>query len=285
MRKHTGLFRFLIPTLIFGFLATTAVSYSASSVEGGNDYFNPSSLFPKDGYIINASYGNLGPALINNGVIDSEKFSNVYNRSGKPLTKKQLDILIAGSDEKIVINKENAHFLLNFFWAVGLANKNPILDEGKMRDARYGGPHRFASVGGWTLGKSKAMDYYSKYDLLTLTAEEQALVERVSKNIYRPCCGNSTYFPDCNHGMAMLGLLELLASQGASEEEMYETALQVNIFWYPGNYLTIAKYFEKIGFEAGPKEILSSTFSSSAGFRRVRSEVGPVKSGGVNCGV
>ena len=30
---------------------------------------------------------------------------------------------------------------------------------------------------------------------------------KIAKGIYRPCCNNSTYFPDCNHGMAMLGLL------------------------------------------------------------------------------
>ena len=39
----------------------------------------------------------------------------------------------------------------------------------------------------------------------------------VAENIFRPCCGNHTAFPDCNHGMAVLGLLELLASQGATE--------------------------------------------------------------------
>jgi hypothetical protein len=48
-------------------------------------------------------------------------------------------------------------------------------------------------------------------DLIPLTAEQQALVEEVAAEIYRPCCNNSTLFPDCNHGMAMLGFLELLA--------------------------------------------------------------------------
>ena len=58
------------------------------------------------------------------------------------------------------------------------------------------------------------MNHYSMHRFIVLTPEQQALVEKVSKGIYRPCCGNSVYFPDCNHGMAMLGLLELMASQG-----------------------------------------------------------------------
>ena len=43
----------------------------------------------------------------------------------------------------------------------------------------------------------------------------------------------------------MLGLLELMASQGLSEEEMYKYALIVNSYWFPDTYLAIAKYFEK----------------------------------------
>ena len=64
------------------------------------------------------------------------------------------------------------------------------------------------------MAKGDAMEHYSKHALIALTAEEQDLVNRVSLNIYRPCCNNPTYFPDCNHGMAMLGLLELMAAQG-----------------------------------------------------------------------
>ena len=133
------------------------------------------------------------------------------------------------------------------------------------------------------------MTHYSRHNFVVLTPEQQALAERVSKNIYRPCCDNSTYFPDCNHGMAMLGLLELLASQGASEEKIYEVALLVNSYWFPDTYETIAKFFENKGVQwkdVNPKEILGKDFSSASGYSRVLSQIEPVqgRSGG-SCGV
>ena len=97
-----------------------------------------------------------------------------------------------------------------------------------MTDKQFGGADKFASTGGWSLSKGNAMDHYSRHNFVVLTQAQAELVERVSKNIYRPCCNNSTYFPDCNHGMAMLGLLELMASQNISEGQMYKIALSVN---------------------------------------------------------
>jgi len=133
------------------------------------------------------------------------------------------------------------------------------------------------------------MDHYSKYNFVSLTPEQQALVEKVSKGIYRPCCGNSTYFPDCNHGMAMLGFLELMASQGKTEEEMYQAALVVNSFWFPSTYQTIAKLMESRGIQwkdVNSKEVLGANFSSASGYRRVLSQIQPVQSGGGNsCGI
>ena len=102
-----------------------------------------------------------------------------------------------------------------------------------MTDPKYGGAGNFASTGGWTLAQGDVMNHYSMHSFITLTPEQQVLVEKISKEIFRPCCNNSTYFPDCNHGMAMLGLLELMASQGTSEAEMYKIAKEVNSYWFP----------------------------------------------------
>ncbi|MDO8559358.1 MAG: hypothetical protein Q7R84_03430, partial [bacterium] len=185
---------------------------------------------------------------------------------------------------------ENAGFLLNAFWALGLGNKNPILENGPMSDPQDGGAGTFASTGGWTMAKGDAMDHYSKYNFVNLTPAQQSLVERVSQGIYRPCCGNSVYFPDCNHGMAMLGLLELMASQGASEKEMYRIALKVNSYWFPDTYLTIAKYLKEVkntSFDKiDPKEILGKEYSSGAGYRAILQQVTPAENGGGGgCGV
>ena len=160
------------------------------------------------------SWGNMGMKMVEAGVIDKYKFPNFYN------------------EKNLLINSENSHMVLNTLWALGLGNKNPILENGPMVDPRYGGAENFASTGGWTLAKGNAMDHYSIHEFIKLTPEEQALVEAVAKHIFRPCCKNSTYFPDCNHGMAMLGLLELMASQGASEQEMYKIAGEVNGYWF-----------------------------------------------------
>lgn len=228
-------------------------------------------VLPEVGVQLPVTWGDLGEKLVKTGVVDSTKFT--------PLT----------DPGRITISAQNAQIVLNSLWAFGLANANPILDTGPMVDKQYGGAANFASTGGWTIAVGDAMKYYSKYDWVVLTPDQQAVVERVSKNIYRPCCDNSTYFPDCNHGMAMLGLLQLMVSQGVSESDMYKYALVVNSYWFPDTYLTIAKYLDSQGkswVKADPKEILGATYSSSTGYRKIRSQVEPVEqSGGSGCGV
>lgn len=245
-------------------------------------------VLPLKGFVLPVEWGDLGVQMAETGVIDKEKFLAIYeNRGGAQESDKKL--LERGSSGQIVMTPYNANFLLNLFWALGLGNKNDILEKGSMMDKQYGGAGRFASTGGWTLAKGQAMDHYSMHKFMKLTSEQQSLVERVSKNIYRPCCGNSTYFPDCNHGMAMLGLLELMASQGVSEKDMYKVALQVNAYWFPDTYLAIAKYLElkrSSWKKADPKVILGADYSSSIGYNKILSEVEPVQNRkGGSCGV
>lgn len=251
---------------------------------------------PEGGYEIKAAFEDLGPKMIAMGVIDLEKFKQAYASSGQDLSLEELDILTKGSQSKVKINSLNSRFVLNFFWAVGLANKTDILDKGKMMT--YGGlkgAGGFASTGGWTLAKGDAMKYYSKSRLIPLTANQEELVDKVASNIYRPCCDNSTAFPDCNHGMALLGVLELMASNGASEQEMYDAGKYFNAFWFPGNYSDLALYFknkEGISFkDLDPRVLLSKEFSSSTGWQTAKkwlSDQGiipPVAKGGGGCGV
>ena len=245
-------------------------------------------VLPAEGIILPVKWGDLGKQMADAGVIDAEKLENLYkNREG--FSDYEKNLLFGEDNGYLRIDSKNSNFILNLLWAFGLANKNLILETGPMNDPEYGGAGVFASTGGWTLAKGEAMDYYSRYDFILLTTEQQELVEEVSKNIYRPCCGNSTYFPDCNHGMAMLGLLELMASQGASEEEMYDIALRVNSYWFPSTYITIAKYFQKRGVswdEVNPMDILGSAYSSASGYKQILEEIEPPKSGGGGgCGV
>lgn len=247
-------------------------------------------VLPSKGFILPVRWGDLGKRLVEGGVVDRKKIEDLYAQRGG-LDEETNKLLIDSDNGQIRITKDNANTLLNLFWALGLANKNVILEKGPMTDKKYGGDaSKFASTGGWTLSSGNPMGHYSRHVLVRLTPEQQLLVERVSQNIYRPCCGNSTYFPDCNHGMAMLGLLELMASQGVSERDMYKVALQVNAYWFPDTYLTIAKYLEVKGLswqKTDPKELLGASYSSSAGYQKILSQVSPQiqKGGGGSCGV
>jgi len=173
---------------------------------------------PVKGFTINAKYENLGPKMISSGVIDLDKFKQTYEKSSQPLTKEQLEILTKKSNKKIKIDRDNSYFLLNFFWAVGLNNKSKVLDEGDIVKYGEGKVGNFASTGGWSLSKTQPMDYYAKSELIPMIAEQESLVQKVASNIYRPCCDNSTAFPDCNHGMALLAVLQLMAANNATEK-------------------------------------------------------------------
>lgn len=245
-------------------------------------------VIPSQGVILPVVWGDLGVKLARAGVIDIDKFVSMYEDRGV-FTDEYKDLISGQKSGQIMITRENAGYLLNLFWALGLAQKSPVLDSGEMASPAFGGAQNFASTGGWTMAVGDPMAHYSKHAFFELTSEEQALVDKVSRGVYRPCCNNSTHFPDCNHGMAMLGLLELLASQGASEEEMWRVALAVNSYWFPDTYLTIASYMKEQGVSWGkvtPQEILGKEYSSASGYAQIAARVTPLlKKGGGGCGV
>jgi hypothetical protein len=232
---------------------------------------------PKEGYNLSVSYGDLGPRLLESGVIDYDVMAALYQERGTPLSEQQVKILKSGSADEIVITAENANFLLNFFWAVGLANRNSILTEGPMIENSEGQVERFASTGGWGLASKPVTELYASIDLIPLTAEQQHHVEEVATGVYRPCCNNHTLFPDCNHGMAMLGLLEWMASKGASVDEMFEAAKYVNAYWFPQQTLEIAMYLQlnqDTNFvDANAKLVVGDTLSSASGFGMVHQDL------------
>lgn len=246
-------------------------------------------VLPSEGVMLPVSWGDLGAKLVSVGAIDADKFTAIYTQRGA-FTDEYKNLLFGQDDGNLKITKDNAGYLLNLFWALGLASKNPILHTGEMVNPAYGGAGNFASTGGWTIAKGNPMDYYGKHLFFNLSREQQALVDKVSRGIYRPCCGNSTHFPDCNHGMAMLGLLELMASQGVSEEDLWHAALAVNSYWFPDTYITIASYMKNKGIDwkdVNPQEILGINYSSAAGYQRIASQVvSPQQHSGENgCGV
>jgi hypothetical protein len=233
---------------------------------------------PHGGYRLGVHYGTLGPRLLEAGVLDYGAVAGMYERAGMPLTEDQVEILQRGSDAEIVITPENAHFLLNLFWAVGLANRNSILTDGDMVLYGDGEIERFASTGGWTLGSKPVSDIFASLDLIQLTAEQQERVEEVAAAVYRPCCDNPTSFPDCNHGMAMLGLLELMAAQNAGTDAMFEAARYVNAYWFPQQALEVAVYLSAtadLNFtRVDPRMLTGAALSSGSGFAAVHESLG-----------
>lgn len=298
------LLRLIFIVLVFaaGVFSGTQVSLSnqqeASSTDNKASQDTAKMLMamnPPQGFTLPVKYGDVGPQLISSGAIDQKGFDQVFEQAGQPLSQQELEILTKGSSEQVVINQQNARFLLNYFWALGLVNKNAILDKGTIQSASKGIIEGYASTGGWTLGTKPVTALFSSTEILTLDPDQQRRVEDVAKTVYRPCCDNPTYFPDCNHGMAMLGLLELMASQNASVDEMYTAAKNVNAFWFPQQTLEQALYFKASKNQdyaaIDARDIVSVKYSSGSGFQQTHQwlaqngllDKGP-KSGN-NCGV
>jgi len=246
-------------------------------------------VIPEEGVELPIKWGDLGKRMVADGVIDGQKFTELFKNG---LSDDEEQILLGSFDDNIVMTQANSRFVLNILWAFGLANQNEILTAGEMTAQEYGGDaSKFASTGGWSLAKGNVMSHFSAHPYVVLTSEQQDMVDRVSSGIYRPCCGNSTHFPDCNHGMAMLGLLELMAANNVGEQEMYEVALKVNSIWFPQTYIDLATYFKEQGQEwndVDPKLALSQEYSSGKGYAATRQKIQSLPkpaAGGGGCGV
>lgn len=249
-------------------------------------------VLPSKGYQSKIAFNDSVVKLIQNGIVNSDKFESLYkDRGGIP---KEIEMVLKNSsNEKIILTKENAGFYLNLLWPLGISNHMVINNTSPLNgDSLF----NFASTGGWTVGNEEnGGAYFNKFEIIKLSAEQEQLVKKVAENTFRPCCNNSTFFQDCNHGSALLGLLELGASQGLTEEELYREALAFNSFWFPSTYIKTALYFKTVTDtdwkNVDPKIVMSKTFSSASGWsKNVDEELkkrGIVleKSGGGSCGV
>ncbi|MDO8503971.1 MAG: rhodanese-like domain-containing protein [bacterium] len=242
-------------------------------------------VLPKEGFSLPVSWGDIGPKLVGFGVIDLAKFEKAVT-----LTDEQKKILTQNSSDQIKIDAGNGQFVVDMLWALGLAQKSLVYDEGPLGKEYKKDVANFASTGGWTLAKGNAVSYLNRFDLIPLTKEQQSQVAEIAKNVYRPCCGNSTWFPDCNHGMAALAAIELLVSKGIPEADIYKYILGLNSFWFPDSYLTAATYFARQGVawqDVDAKRVLGQEFSSAQGAADIAKKVGPLPyagSAGGSCG-
>ncbi|MEM5811866.1 MAG: hypothetical protein QXG91_03975 [Candidatus Aenigmatarchaeota archaeon] len=221
-------------------------------------------VLPPEGFKTKLVLGETVKKMIDCGVIDIEKMKKLYNNQIPEYVQK----LINGYYEPLVINQEAANYLLNIFWPLGLSNKTEFNKNIPFSEKDL---PRLASTGGWWLGKKdNGAEYFNRCEIIKLTPEQEALVYEVAQNTFRPCCNNSTFAQDCNHGSALLGALELAASQGYTKDELYKLALQLNSFWFPQNYIKIALYKKLVENQdwqnIDPKEIMSAKYSSISGY-------------------
>lgn len=246
-----------------------------------------------DTYRLGISFNDAITKMVQYGVIDKEKFTKLYE-GRNTLTKEQGMLLDAPSGEEIVITAENAPVLLNLLWPLGIANQTQVLANGPMGTEYKDKVGNFASTGGWSLGKEEGGKLFNRFSIVSLTPDQEALVTEIAQNIYRPCCGNSTYFPDCNHGAAMLGFIELAVAQGMSKDEIYKKALVLNSYWFPQTYVELATYFKakkNIAWnKVDPKVVLGANYSSGQGYSVINKELQaegilPKVQGGGVCGV
>lgn len=243
---------------------------------------------PEQGYKVNIKWGDIGQKLVESGAIDIEKYNQNYSDSSY---NDLLRYLTESKDDGITVDRENSYFWVNTLWALGLAQKSDVLEKGVMGTDYKDKIGNFASTGGWTLGSKDAVSLYSSEDIIPLTQEQQDKVTKISENIYRPCCGNPTSFPDCNHGMAILGLIEIMVSQGFSEDEIYKASLAFNSYWFTTTYVDLAYYFQTTKGvtwdKVDPKEVLSAKYSSGQGYAKIKEEIGNIpgsKNVGASCG-
>jgi len=174
--------------------------------------------------------------LIAAGVIDPGKFRGGTNKLPASVER----LLRSPSNDPIVFNKDTAPYLVDLLWPIGLANRAAFNEQSPLNTISI---PTFASTRGWTTGREpNGYVYFNKVDVVRLTGAQQRMVEAVARTTYRPCCNNSTFFQDCNHGSALLGLLELAASQGAKPKYLYRLGVTANSYWFPDQYAATGLY-------------------------------------------
>ncbi len=206
--------------------------------------------------------------LVEAGAIDRAKFIKAHERRGP--VPEWVSRALDGKQQELILSAKTAPYNLNLLWPLGLATKAAFNDDSPLNGADL---PNFASTGGWTLGKkNNGAAYFNAVETLPLTSGQASIVRGLAEKVFRPCCNNSTFFQDCNHGSAMLGLMELAAANGRGSAEILEMARTANGYWYPQQYVEMALYFDAVEDlswkDVPPARLLSMKFSSVSGWQR-----------------
>jgi len=190
------------------------------------------SVTPADGFSTEVRWNGVATKMIESGVLDPQKLEDVLKKRYGQEMKPEWRAVLAGEDIRLEINNDNAVFMMYMLWVFAKHNENQMLFDSPF--AKY-----FTN---YDIGVGRAG--YGDTLLLSLTPAQQQVAKEVAENAYRPCCGNSTARPDCSHGFSALGLVELMASQNFSKEEIFDVFVKFNSFWFPETYVKNALYFK-----------------------------------------
>ena len=83
-------------------------------------------VLPLKGIVLPVQWGDLGAKMVSVGVIDAEKFEELYAGRGG-LNSEMKELLYGEANGNLKITAENSGTILNLLWALGLGTKNEIL--------------------------------------------------------------------------------------------------------------------------------------------------------------
>ncbi len=227
--------------LVYQILPLVAVNMfgtTGAAIATGHDNLNldavVSQVLPEKGFTIDATWQDSISKMVKAGVLDVDKLDDILTkRYGQPLTEEQKNLLTSDySNEKLTIDSKNAVFMMYILWTLAKHNDNQILHDSPF--AQY--------FDDYDIGVGKTG--YGDTKLVELTPEQQEIAKYAALNSYRPCCGNPTGHPDCSHGFSALGLIELMAEQGYTKEQIFDAFVKFNSYWFPSTYIQDALYFK-----------------------------------------
>jgi len=217
---------------------------------------------PSKGFTTKVKWNDVVAKMVKEKVLDPARLERVLKSKYGQEMKPEWRAVLAGKNANLKINSDNAVFMMYVLWTLAKANNNQILFTSPF--AKY--------FKNYNIGIGKAG--YGNVNLLRLTKEQQKKAKEVAENASRPCCNNTTAQPDCSHGFSALGLVELMAAQNFSKQEMFATFVKFNSFWFPKTYVKNALYFKlakgKDWSQVNKELVAGKGYSSLSGSYKVK---------------
>lgn len=226
--------------------------------------------------ILPATWQGIPYQLAERKIVDIEKLKAYSVKFGQKITEDDLAIFEKDYNGNIEITPNNSVLIYNVLWAIGFVNKSPILD---YELEKYGWDtvknlagyyFSFANLGN---GSTLPQSGYNYLELTTLSAEQKNAIMKIAGKSAVPSCGNPLHLPDCSCSFAIGALIQLMASQGFTEKQIYQAMKDIYPYRFPGIYVRHAVLFKitenKNWQDIDAEQLVSMEFSSAHGVARV----------------